>query len=134
MVSSHTTGVHLRNNDLVVYVDSHAWASDLSALSEQYRGRMNEGLGKELVRSVVFTVSRKVADERVFAAREMETEEFYREDDVEPVPLTDLERRQVEASVQAVPGEELREAVLRATVKDLEWKKGIALKNSREKA
>ncbi len=65
-------------------------------------------------------------------ARELETEEFYKEDDVEPVPLTDRERAQVEASVGAIPDEELREAVLRATVKDLEWKKGIAERNSRE--
>ncbi len=133
IVGAHTTGVHLRDGVLVVYVDSHARANDMAALSERYRTEMNSGLGKELISKVSFTVSRKVADAHRFEAHERETEEFYREDDVPPVPLTDRERAQIEASVAAVPGDELREAVLRATVKDLEWKKGIAARNSREK-
>jgi hypothetical protein len=133
IVGSHTTGVHLRDGVLVVYVDSHARANDLAALSERYRTDMNAGLGKELISKVSFTVSRKVSDQRRIAAVEQETEEFYKEDDVEPIALTATERAQVEASVLSVPGEELREAVLRATVKDLEWKKGIAARNAREK-
>ena len=61
IVGAHTTGVHLRDGALVVYVDSHAWANDMSALSERYRTEMNSGLGKELISRVSFTVSRKVA-------------------------------------------------------------------------
>lgn len=132
IVGAHTTGVHLRDGVLVVYVDSHARANDMSALSERYRIEMNSGLGKELVSKVSFTVSKKVAEGHRFEAHERETEEFYKEDDVDPVPLTQLERAQVEASVGAIGDEGLREAVLRATVKDLEWKKGIAARNARE--
>jgi hypothetical protein len=132
IVGSHTTGVHLRDGALVVYVDSHARANDMAALSERYRTEMNSGLGKELISKVSFTVSRKVVDGHRADARERETEEFYKEDDVEPIPLTDRERAQVEASAAAIPDKELRDAVLRATVKDLEWKKGIAERNSRE--
>jgi hypothetical protein len=36
---------------------------------------------------------------------------------------------QIESSVAEIPDAELREAVLRATVKDMEWKKGLAAKN-----
>jgi len=132
LVGAHTTGVHLRDGVLVVYVDSHARANDMAALSERYRVEMNSGLGKDLISRVSFTVSRKVAEGHRFEAHERETEEFYKEDDVESVPLTDLERAQVEASVGAIGDEKLREAVLRATVKDLEWKKGISLRDSRE--
>jgi hypothetical protein len=132
IVNAHTTGVHLRDGTLVVYVDSHARANDLSALSERYRVAMNSGLGKESVKKVSFTVSRKVSDERRLQVAEEETAEFYREDDVEPVPLTPTERAQVEASAAGIPDERLREAVIRATVKDLEWKRGIAQRNSRE--
>jgi hypothetical protein len=105
---------------------------DMAALSERYRAEMNLGLGKELISRVQFTVSRKVGEERQREALEQETEEFYKEDDVESVPLTSTERAQVEASVLAISDDELREAVLRATVKDLEWKKGIASRRSRE--
>jgi hypothetical protein len=132
IVGAHTTGVHLRDGVLVVYVDSHARANDMAALSERYRAEMNSGLGKELISRVQFTVSRKVGEERQREALEQETEEFYKEDDVESVPLTSTERAQVEASVLAISDDELREAVLRATVKDLEWKKGIASRRSRE--
>jgi predicted nucleic acid-binding Zn ribbon protein len=41
-VCSHTTGAHLRRGELVVYVDSPVWATELSALSEPYRVAINE--------------------------------------------------------------------------------------------
>ena len=132
IVGAHTTGVHLRNGILVVYVDSHSRANDMSALSERYRTELNSGLGKELISKVSFTVSRKVIEGHRSEARERETEDFYKEDDVDPVPLTELEVAQVEASVAAIGDEKLRGAVLRATVKDMEWKKGISLRDSRE--
>ena len=134
IVSAHTTGVHLRDGVLIVYVDSNARANDMAALSEIYRTNLNSGLGKNAIRKVSFTVSRKVMDEMKLAAAEEDTEEFYREDDVDPVALTDTERSQVEASASSIPDEVLREAVVRATISDLEWKKGIAARNSRETA
>ena len=45
--------------------------------------------------------------------------------DVESAPLTDTERAQVEASAAVIEDDRLREVVIRATVADLEWKKGI---------
>lgn len=133
IVEAHTTGVHLRDGTLVVYVDSHARANDLSALSERYRSEMNAGLGQELISRVSFTVSRKVLDERRHESEEQETAQFYKEDNVDPVPLTATERAQVEASASGIKDVALRDAVIRATVADLEWKKGIAADTSREK-
>ena len=134
IVTGHTTGVHLRDGVLVVYVDSNARANDMSALSEIYRVQLNSGLGKELISKVTFTVSRKVMDEMRLVAAEEELEDFYREDDVDPIPLTDNERAQVESSAASIPDAALREAVVRATVTDLEWKKGIAARNYSEGA
>lgn len=134
IVLGHTTGVHLRDGVLVVYVDSNARANDMSALSEIYRTKLNSGLGKDTVSKVTFTVSRKVMDQMRVTAAEEDLEEFYREDDVDPVALTETERAQVEASASGIPDAELRQAVIRATVTDLEWKKGIAARNSREAA
>jgi len=134
MVTSHTTGAHLRDGTLVIYVDGPAWATELTAMSETYRKRINEDLGKNAVRNIRFTVSRKVAEEFRLRRTELEDEEFYLQDVVDSVPLTKTEREQVEASTECIPDETLREAAVRATVADLEWKKGMAARNAREAA
>jgi hypothetical protein len=131
-VQGHTTGAYMRDGTLIVYVDSPAWATELSAMSERYRGAINEELGQELVSAIRFSVSRKVAEGRRIVTEQRETDDFYREDDVPSVSLTPTELSQVKDSVSAIPDPELREAVLRATVKDLEWKKGIAARSCRE--
>ena len=132
MVAAHTTGAHLRDGELVVYVDGSAWANELSAMSETYRTKLNSELGQNLVQKVRFSVSRKVAEEHRAREAEKAVEEFYDPDDVDPIPLTETERAQIEASVSGIRDAGLREAVLRATVKDLEWKKGLADRNGRE--
>lgn len=134
MVTNHTTGAHLRDGTLVIYVDGPAWATELTAMSETYRIRMNEELGKNVVRTIRFTVSRKVAEEFRLKRTELEDEEFYLQDVVDSVPLTKTEREQVEASTESIPDEGLREAAVRATVADLEWKKGLAARKARETA
>ena len=48
IVTSHTTGAHLRDGTLVIYVDGPAWATELTAMSETYRKRINEELGKNI--------------------------------------------------------------------------------------
>jgi hypothetical protein len=126
VVSSHTTGAHLREGVLIVYVDGNSWATHFTAMSEQYRSALNEAVGQDLVSGMRFVVSRKVSDQHRLRRSEEETEEFYQEDAVNPVPLSDDELAQVRASVAEIPDDELREAVLRATVKDLEWKKALS--------
>jgi hypothetical protein len=131
-IAAHTTGAHVREGELVVFVDSSLWAAELSALSERYRVAVNEELGKELVSSVRFTVSRRVETSRGVRQAEQESEASYSADKVDPVPLSEAEARQVEASVGEIDDDELRDAVLRATVADLEWKKGLAARKDRE--
>ena len=133
-VMSHTTGAHLRDGVLVVYVDGPAWATELTAMAEVYRKALNKELGKNLVRKMMFTVSRKVAEEFRLRTSETADKEFYTQDVVDSIPLTETERAQVVASAQSIPDEELRTAAVRATIKDLEWKKGLAERNSREAA
>jgi len=133
-VTSHTTGAHLKDGVLVVYVDNAGWATELTAMSETYRTRINSELGKGIIKKIVFTVSRKVIEEHRLRRTEMEDEDFYFRDVVESIPLSGVEREQVEASAQCIPDPELREAAVKATVADLEWKKGVAARNSRETA
>jgi hypothetical protein len=130
MVTRHTTGAHLREGALVVYVDNATWATELSAMSEKYRLSINEAVGEDLVSTVSFTVSKRVARAHQLAHQEAEAETFYGADEVESVQLDAVERAQVESSAQVIPDPELREAAIRATVKHLEWKKGIRGRNS----
>jgi len=129
--SSHTTGAHIREGELVVYVDSPAWATELSALAEEYRTRINTELGKEEVRAMRFVVSRKVGEQRKVEFAEEEKAAFYVEDVVDSIPLTASERAQVEASAAQIADDEVRNAVIAATVADLEWKKGLAKRKRR---
>lgn len=133
-VIAHTTGAHIRQGELVIYVDSPLWATELSALSDKYRQAINEKVGRNLVRSVRFSVSRRVEAQRAWAKGEEEAAGYYTQDRVDSVPLSDSERRQIEASADEIPDRELREAVIRATIADLEWKKGIRAAKSREGA
>jgi len=131
-VEAHTTGAHMRGDALIVFVDSPAWATELSAMSELYRTAINKEIGQDLVNEIRFTVSKRVADQHQIARKSSEDDGFYDEDKVESVALTPAELAQVEASTSAIQDEELRQTVLRATVKDLEWKKGIANHKTRE--
>lgn len=131
-VAAHTVKAHVRQGELIVYVDSPVWATELSALAEQYRVRMNEELGHEPVKSVRFTVSKRVAEERHWEQAQQDAEDEKSHDVVESVPLSDVERAQVEASAASIEDDELREAVIRATVADLEWKKGLSKRKDRE--
>lgn len=131
-VLAHTFGAHLRDGgELVVLVDSPIWAAELSSLSEHYRQAVNEEIGENLVRSVRFTVSKKVAQERALDKALADSEESIAVDRCESVELTPQELAQVEASAASIPDAELRRAVLRATVADLEWKKGLRVREKR---
>ena len=132
-IARHTTGAHLRDGVLVIYVDSNAYATQYAAMAEQFRSRVNEELGEELVVGLRFTVSRKVADEHKIMESETASEDFYRRDDSPSIPLSELELAQVESSVAEIPDADLREAVLRATVADLEWKKGLSAHSEPQK-
>lgn len=125
-VLAHTTGAYLRGKELIVYVDTNVWATELSALSGRYIEALEKELGKGSISSIRFTVSRKVAEEQRIQSVERQAQEVRTEDKVESVPLTDTEVAQIRASVADIDDEGLREAVFRATVADLEWKKGLS--------
>ncbi|MHB1340670.1 MAG: DciA family protein [Coriobacteriia bacterium] len=123
-VSRHTSGVVFKNGELVVSVDSPAWANELSLMTDRFRKALNDQIGQNLVRSIRFTVSRRVSLEQKEAAAREETEEFYEADATPPSPLSQSELDQATYMAAAVPDEKLRRAALRVMIKDLEWKKG----------
>ncbi|MDZ4168399.1 MAG: DUF721 domain-containing protein [Coriobacteriia bacterium] len=131
-VAEHTARVHLRSGELVVHVDSNVWASELSALAGPYAKRLNEELGKELVRTIRFTVSRAVRERVRQEGVEEEKDTYYQPAPELAQPLSLNERAQVEASAGVIEDPQLREAVVKATVASMEWQKGQKAVKTRE--
>lgn len=132
-VASHTTGFFLRNGEAVVYVDSNIWATELSALSGTYMVRINEALGQEVVTSMRFVVSRKVSEDRAFEAEDRIVRKGSGPERIPTVALSEIEMAQLRAAAGRVKDEDLREAAVRATKADLEWKKGQNAHLNRDK-
>jgi hypothetical protein len=133
-VAAHARGFSLRDQELLVFVDSAVWANELSVLSEHYRTAVNERLGKELVTSIRFAVSRKVAE-----AKEQEAEDESRAsggaaEKVEPVKATETEIAQVRQMAAVVSDPGLRQAVIAAALAHLEWRKGMEARSVAERA
>lgn len=123
-VYEHTTRAHLRGGELVIYVDSPLWATELSALAGPYTDAMNEALGKTLVKSVRFAVSRKVEIDRRDRREDTRVTDGALHDRPPRIPLEDHERAQVIESASSIRDEQLRHAVIRATIAGMEWQKG----------
>jgi hypothetical protein len=124
-IARHTLGMAVRDGELAVCVDSPTWANELSLMAEELRVRLNATLGKDPVRSIRFTVSKKVREETRWSEGRLREQEMHEPDDVPVVPLTDDERLQVEYVAAAIHDQALREAAIRAMTSSLEWKKGI---------
>lgn len=124
-ISRHTKGFSMRQDrELVVFVDSAVWANQLSLMSDELVARINAHLGERAVRSLRFTVSRRVKEEATWEAASIATGEFYEPDEERAAPLDEMEIRQAEDIARAVRDPELREVALRVMIKDLERKKG----------
>jgi hypothetical protein len=132
-VSAHTKGAALREGELLVFVDSPVWATELAVLSEHYRTALNTELGKDVVGSVRFSVSRKVDEGRRMDAENAAVVERA-EERVEPVPATPTEIAQLRHMVSAVKSVAVREAVMAAAIRNLEWRKGLEARNASQKA
>jgi hypothetical protein len=117
-VSSHAKGFAMRDTELVVYVDSPAWATELTAMSEHYRIALNAALGKESVGSIRFTVSRAPRD----AGGENPAQAGPR---VPPAALTDEERTGIARMTEPLHSDRLKQAVIKAAEASLGWRKGI---------
>ena len=94
-IARHTRSFALRDDhELVVYVDGAAWANQLSLMADDIRLRLNAHLGENAVKSLRFTVSRKVADQAATESLETDTEAFYVSESQTPVALDSVELEQ----------------------------------------
>lgn len=133
-IAAHTRVERVDKREITVAVDSAVWANELQAISGELLGRLESVLGKGTVQEMRFIVSRSVSGERRERESLEETTRGYGGPRVAPVPLTQDERDTIARSVAAIPEGGLREAVLRATVSDLEWKKGLEAADGAQEA
>jgi Dna[CI] antecedent DciA-like protein len=133
-VYSHSRGFALRDEELLVFVDTHTWATELSAMGEHYRAALNIVIGKERVGSLRFAVSKKVREERDVDAELVREADARDPERVAPVAASKLERDQVWAMAAGIHDERVREAVVSAAIAHLEWRKGIEARNAAERA
>ncbi|HET6497877.1 MAG TPA: DUF721 domain-containing protein [Coriobacteriia bacterium] len=136
-IERHTLSAGLRGGELVVQVGSHAWATELAALSEELRARLNSVLGEEAVRTIRFTVSRSVSQAHAAVGAEEDVSRRWGGEFVEPQPLTREEVAEIESQASAIEHEGVRHAVVRAQVKELEVRKARMARertNGHEKA
>jgi len=133
-VYAHARGFALRDDELMVFVDSPVWANELSVLAEHYRTAVNERIGKEVVGSIRFTVSRKVSEELTRDSEDESLSVAVAAQKVVPGRASETEMEQVRQMAAVVTNEELREVVIAAAIAHLEWCKGIDARNAAEKA
>jgi Dna[CI] antecedent, DciA len=123
-IERHTRVAGIRDGEMLVEVDSATWATELSALSGRLQDMIEESAGKGAVRSLRFTVSRRVAMSRDAERQDEELDRLYSSEGVAPVPLTPQERAQVEHAAEQIADVELRQAFIEAMVTDMELEKG----------
>jgi hypothetical protein len=112
-IAAHTSGAHLRDGELVIYVDSPVWATELASVSEKLRTSLNEALGEDLVTSVRFVVSRRVGEEQRQREEDREVLQHVR-DDRDPAPLGTHELDSLERALEGIQDDALRASVRRA--------------------
>lgn len=122
-IASRTTRMAFARGELTVSVESHAWATELGALSEELRHQVNSVLGENVVKRMRFTVSGGRYDERAprrLAANESagEPREMIRQG-----LLSAEETAAIERSAAGIADDELRAIAIRAAKRGLESEK-----------
>ncbi|MCX8006582.1 MAG: DUF721 domain-containing protein [Coriobacteriia bacterium] len=104
----HSRAVRLSEGELVVAVDSAAWANEMSLMAGRYLAALQKRFGNEAVRGIRFTVSRlpkAVAGESRAASLHVSTD----------TPLTPEQMRAIETRVgRAVADDALRTTIVKA--------------------
>lgn len=131
-VARHTHVVGVRDGELLVNVDSPAWATELSAMSEHLLENMRKELGQGTVRNIRFTVSQEVEKQRTQEENTKSAARRYGGSRVTPKALGDEQAEELEGLFEEVKDPRLREAAIRAMKRDLEWKKGVEASERRE--
>lgn len=142
-ISRHVTAVFVVPNtaasEVIVYVDTPAWAADLSMQSELLRLKLNMALvtdeslpahverKAEQVEKLSFKVSKEkyVSRERRLTTSQMLREEDERYQSAQPVSLTEDELSGLQQAASLIENDNLRDIAYAAAKASMEWQKGV---------
>lgn len=142
-ISEHVTAVFVVPNtaasEVIVYVDSSIWATELNMQSELLRLNLNIELNKdadepsnvmrkaEQVEKLTFKVSKEqyaARERRLTTLQLLEAEdEDYRK--AQPVALDEEELSDLEEALSHIENDQLRDTAYAAAKANLEWQKGV---------
>lgn len=142
-ISEHVTAVFVVPNtaasEVIVYVDSSIWATELNMQSELLRLNLNIELNKdadepsnvmrkaEQVEKLTFKVSKEqyaARERRLTTLQLLEAEdEDYRK--AQPVALDEEELSGLEEALSHIENDQLRDTAYAAAKANLEWQKGV---------
>lgn len=142
-IAEHVTAVFVVPNtaasEVIVYVDSSIWATELNMQSELLRLNLNIELNKdadepsnvmrkaEQVEKLTFKVSKEqyvARDRRLTTLQLLEAEdEDYRK--AQPVALDEEELSGLEEALSHIENDQLRDIAYAAAKANLEWQKGV---------
>ena len=142
-IAEHVTAVFVVPNtaasEVIVYVDSSIWATELNMQSELLRLNLNTELNKdadepsnvmrkaEQVEKLTFKVSKEqyvARDRRLTTLQLLEAEdEDYRK--AQPVALDEEELSGLEEALSHIENDQLRDTAYAAAKANLEWQKGV---------
>lgn len=142
-IAEHVTAVFVVPNtaasEIIVYVDSSIWATELNMQSELLRLNLNIELNKdadepsnvmrkaEQVEKLTFKVSKEqyaARDRRFTTLQLLEAEdEDYRK--AQPVALDEEELSGLEEALSHIENDQLRDTAYAAAKANLEWQKGV---------
>lgn len=142
-IAEHVTAVFVVPNtaasEVIVYVDSSIWATELNMQSELLRLNLNIKLNKdadepsnvmrkaEQVEKLTFKVSKEqyvARDRRLTTLQLLEAEdEDYRK--AQPVALDEEELSGLEEALSHIENDQLRDTAYAAAKANLEWQKGV---------
>lgn len=124
-VLKHTDNIFVFKEDgqtrMVVYTDLPIWAAELNAQRERYRILMERELGSGPIHQIVFKASSRTARRFKF------TKTFKapaKDLTVTPIPATPEEFERIHREAGTISDPEIREILVKARIRDLEWKKG----------
>ena len=124
-VLKHTDNIFVFKEDgmtkMVVYTDLPIWAAELNAQRERYRILMERALGSGPIHQISFKASSRTARRFKF------TKTFTapaKDPAVTPVPATQEELEKIHREAETISDPEIREILVKARIRDLEWKKG----------
>jgi hypothetical protein len=114
VIALHARPASVRGKKLTLVVDSPAWMQQLSLLKPELVLKVNDALGRDVVRDITLKLGELASPGRRSEERAV------------PTPLTAEERERIERYVRELHDPDVRESLRRLIEKDFESRKGAA--------